>query len=222
MRNLCKNIGGQMILHDISLDIYEGEIFGLIGANGAGKTTLMKILAGLTKEDGGHMNCYVLEKDKVGVLLEFPAAYDWLSGYRNLEVLAGMYKDVTKDDLFQMIKLVGLERDINKKYLTFSIGMKQRLGIAAALLNRPKLLILDEPTNGLDFQGICEMRALLERLVEEENCTIILSSHMLCEMEKVCNRVAFIKKGKMVDVMDGDMIRLKGLETRYRELIGVG
>lgn len=222
IKKLCKSADGQKILNDVSLDIYPGDIFGLIGPNGAGKTTLMKILAGLLKEDSGSIVCSVSGRDKIGVLLEAPAAYSWLSGYQNLKILASMYHHVTEEDLTDIIRLVGLEEDIHKKYRTYSVGMKQRLGIAIALLNHPELIILDEPTNGLDFEGICEMRTLLGQLVSKKHCTVILSSHILDEMGKVCNRAAFIKKGEITGIVDEEAIHLEGLETKYKELVGVG
>ncbi|WP_168356791.1 ABC transporter ATP-binding protein [Petralouisia muris] len=222
IRKLCKSVGRQKILHNISFDIMKGEVFGLIGPNGAGKTTLMKILAGLMQGDSGSVKCHVPGKGKIGVLLEFPAAYDWLSGYQNLKILASMYQGVTEADIVDITRLVGLEEDIHKKYRDFSVGMKQRLGIAIALLNQPELLILDEPTNGLDFDGICEMRTLIGQLTGEKYCTVILSSHILDEMDRLCNRVAFIKKGEITGVVDEEVIHSEGLETKYKELVGVG
>lgn len=221
IKQLNKILGGQKILKDINLDIYAGEIFGLIGPNGAGKTTLMKILAGIMHKDDGEVNWFVSEKSRIGVLLETPAAYKQLSGMENLKILADMYTDIKKNDLAEVVRLTGLEKHIHKKVSDYSVGMKQRLGIAMALLDHPECIILDEPTNGLDFEGISAIRKLLIDLTKERNCTVILSSHMLDEMTKLCNRAAFIKNGEAVRVIENADIRSKGIEAYYKEIFEV-
>ena len=166
---LCKTFGKKEILKNVSLEVKQGDILGFIGPNGAGKTTTIKLILGLQSITSGKVNIngYDIEKEfkhaikKVGAIVENPDMYMYLSGYQNLELVANLYKGVTKGRIDEVVKLVKLEKRINDKVSKYSLGMRQRLGIAQAILHKPNLLILDEPTNGLDPEGIKEMRELL-------------------------------------------------------------
>lgn len=220
--NLNKKIGKKQILTDVSLEIKEGDILGFIGPNGAGKTTTIKLILGLQKINSGRVliNGYDVKKnfekaiEKVGAIVENPDQYMYLSGIDNLKLVAGLYKNVDSSRIDEVIKLVGLENRIKDKVSKYSLGMRQRLGIAVALLNKPNLFILDEPTNGLDPEGIKDLRNLLKKLAKEENMGILISSHNLAELESFCTRVAIIQAGKMVESssiedakkVDGDSI----------------
>lgn len=218
INNISKLMQNQLILNDINLDIYKGKVYGLIGKNGAGKTTLMKIVAGLIAPSKGCIE-YSSASLRIGVLIEEPAAYGWLSGFSNLKILARMYENMTNEYLDYIINLVGLNEHIHKRYDTYSVGMKRRLGIAMALLNKPDLLLLDEPTNGLDYEGVCEIRSLILSLSKEFDCTIILSSHILAELDKICDNAVFIDNGEIIKNIDKATIEHYGIEQKYRELI---
>ena len=204
--NLVKYFGKKQILKDVSFSINEGEILGFIGPNGAGKTTTIKLILGLQSINSGtvKLNGYDLEKDfekaiaSVGAIVESPDMYMYLSGRKNLELVANMYKNVEKSRIDEVIKLVGLEKRINDKVSKYSLGMRQRLGIAVALLHKPKLLILDEPTNGLDPEGIKELRDLMKDLAKKENTAILISSHNLSELESFCTNVCLIQNGEVI------------------------
>lgn len=216
--DITKTIKGQEILKGINLEIYEGEVFGFIGPNGAGKTTLMKLLAGLMEPTEGVVETNIKKEEK-GALIENPAAYSWLSGYKNLVILANMYGNISKAEIDNIVNIVGLQEHIYKKYGTYSIGQKQRLGIAMTLLHHPKLVLLDEPTNGLDFDGVCQMRDIIVNLGKKIGCTVIVSSHILAEMDKICDRAAFIRDGRILEIVDRETIENRGLECKYKELI---
>lgn len=226
--NLCKSFGKKEILHNISMEIRKGEVFGLIGPNGAGKTTLMKSMCGFLQFESGEITVSgtkVSESKnaickKVGVLIESTGAYEKLSGYKNLKIVAELYDNVTEEDIERVIDIVDLKDAIHKKYKTYSLGMKQRLGIAMALLNNPEILILDEPTNGIDFDGVRDMRALIEYLAKKKQITIVVSSHILGEMDKICDRAAFIKDGTVVKIVEKEEIEDVGFEEEYIRLIG--
>ena len=204
---LNKKIGKKQILTDVSLDIKAGDILGFIGPNGAGKTTTIKLILGLQSINSGKViiNGYDIEKnfekaiERVGAIVENPDQYMYLSGMDNLKLVSNMYKDIDKSRIDEVIKLVGLENRIKDKVSKYSLGMRQRLGIAVALLHKPNLLILDEPTNGLDPEGIKDLRNLLKKLAREEKMGILISSHNLSELESFCTRVAIIQAGKMVE-----------------------
>ena len=184
---ICKNFGKKRILTDVSFEVDSGDILGFIGPNGAGKTTTIKLILGLNKIDSGNIliNDLDIEKDfekaimNVGAIVENPDLYMYLSGYDNLKLIKNMYKNISDDDVNNVIKQVKLEERIKDKVSKYSLGMRQRLGIAQALLHNPTLLILDEPTNGLDPEGIKELRDLLKKLAKEKNMAILLSSHNL-------------------------------------------
>ena len=205
--NLCKSFGKRQILNNVSLEVNQCDILGFIGPNGAGKTTTIKLILGLQSIDSGtvKINGYDIQKEfekaieKVGTIVENPDLYMYLSGYDNLKLISNMYKNIDKKRIDEVVKLVKLEQRINDKVSKYSLGMRQRLGIAQALLHKPNLLILDEPTNGLDPEGIKELRELIKDLAEKENMAIVISSHNLSELESFCNKVTIIKNGKIVE-----------------------
>ncbi len=205
-QNLCKSFGKKQILKDVSFEIDEKDILAFIGPNGSGKTTTIKLILGLQNIDSGSVkiNGYDVEKDfvksieKVGAIVENPDTYMYLSGWQNLKLVANLYKGVTDDDLKTIVKTVGLENRIHDKVSKYSLGMRQRLGIARALINKPNLLVLDEPTNGLDPEGIKDLRILLKRLAKE-GMGILISSHNLAELESFCNKVLIIDNGVILE-----------------------
>lgn len=203
--NLKKIIKNKILVEDISFSVNKGDIIGLVGPNGAGKTTIIKLILGLIKLTEGKVliNGYDIQKDfvnainKVGAIVENPDLYMYLSGYDNLKLTANSYKNITKERINEVIKIVGLEQRIKDKVSTYSLGMRQRLGIAEAIINNPELLILDEPTNGLDVEGIIEVRELIKRL-SFNGIAILISSHNLTEIDNLCNRIIAIKNGKII------------------------
>lgn len=205
--NLHKHIGKKEILKNVSLEVNSGDILGFIGPNGAGKTTTIKLILGLQSISSGsvEINGFDIQKNfekaiaKVGSIVENPDLYMYLSGYDNLKLIANLYKNVDKARIDEVVKLVGLENRIKDKVSKYSLGMRQRLGVAQAILHKPNLLILDEPTNGLDPEGIKAMRELLVKLAKEENMAILISSHNLSELDNFCNKVCIIKNGAIVE-----------------------
>jgi ABC-2 type transport system ATP-binding protein len=208
MRNVTKRIGGKTIIDKLTFNVPKGEVFGFLGPNGAGKTTTIRMMVGLMKItegeifiDGQSITTNFEEAIvKVGAIVENPEMYKYLTGYQNLLHFARMVPGITKERIQEVITLVAMENRIHDKVKTYSLGMRQRLGVAQALLRKPQLLILDEPTNGLDPSGIRELRDYLRKLTREENISVIVSSHLLSEMELLCDRVAIIQSGKLVDV----------------------
>lgn len=213
--NLKKNFGKKEILKGVSLKLTEGDILGFIGPNGAGKTTTIKLILGLQSITSGRVfiNGYDIETDftkaieGVGTIVESPDLYMYMSGYENLKLVANLYKNVDKQRIDEIVKLVGLENRIKDKVSKYSLGMRQRLGIAQAILHKPNLLILDEPTNGLDPEGIKEVKTLLKKLAEEENMAILISSHNLAELDTFCNKICIIKNGEVVETNDIDTFK---------------
>lgn len=207
--DLNKSFGKKHILRDVNLEVEEGDILGFIGPNGAGKTTTIKLILGLQTIDSGkvYINGYDVEKDfvnaikEVGTIVENPDMYSYLSGYDNLMMSARLY-GINKKRIDEVVKLVGLEKRIHDKVSKYSLGMRQRLGIANAILHKPKLLILDEPTNGLDPEGIKEIRTLLVKLAKKEKMAVLVSSHILSELESFCTKVCIIKNGKIIETSD--------------------
>lgn len=205
-KNLWKKFGKKEILKDVSFNLCKGDILAFIGPNGSGKTTTIKLILGLQSIDRGKV--YINGKDikreyvdaikRVGAIVENPDTYMYLSGWDNLKLIANLYKGITDDDLSEIVKLVGLEGRINDKVSKYSLGMRQRLGIAKALINKPNVLILDEPTNGLDPEGIKELRDLLKKLARE-GMGILISSHNLAELESFCNKVLIIDSGVILE-----------------------
>lgn len=203
--NLNKSFGRKKILNNVSLSLDEGDVLGFIGPNGAGKTTTIKLILGLQSIDSGTVTIcgYDIKKEftkaikNVGGIIESPDMYMYLSGYDNLKLIANLY-GVSKEKIDEVVKLVGLEKRIYDKVSKYSLGMRQRLGIAASLLNDPKLLILDEPTNGLDPEGNKQIRNLILKL-SKKGIAILVSSHALSELESIVNKVVIIQKGSIVE-----------------------
>lgn len=208
IRNLTKKIGKKTIIDRLSFDVPKGEVFGFLGPNGAGKTTTIRMMVGLMSITEGDIfiNGLHIKKDfeqaiaRVGAIVENPEMYKFLSGYNNLIHFARMHEGVTKERIDHLVQLLGLQNRIHDKVKTYSLGMRQRLGVAQALLHKPNVLILDEPTNGLDPAGIRELRDYLRKLAQEEGIAIVVSSHLLSEMELMCDRIAIIQHGKLIDV----------------------
>ena len=206
VKNLSKSFGGREILKDVSFSLDKGDILGFIGPNGAGKSTTIKCILGLNSLTKGTVliDGHDITKEfskamvKVGAIVENPDLYMYLSGKQNLCLIANYYDGINGKKIEDVIKLVGLENRINDKVSKYSLGMKQRLGIAAALLNDPDLLILDEPTNGLDPEGIRDLRNLLKKLAKDKNIGILISSHNLAELESFCSSYCIIQNGKII------------------------
>ena len=218
---ICKHFGKKQILNNVSLEVEQGDILGFIGPNGAGKTTTIKLILGLQSIDSGkvEINGYDIEKNfeqaiaKVGTIVENPDLYMYLTGYQNLKLIKNLYKNVDNSRIDEVVKLVKLEQRINDKVSKYSLGMRQRLGIAQALLHKPNILILDEPTNGLDPEGIKELRDLIKHLAEKEKMAIVISSHNLSELESFCNKVTIIKNGTIVET--NTISEVKKVEQSY-------
>nr|WP_246078974.1 ABC transporter ATP-binding protein [Paenibacillus piri] len=208
LRDVTKRIGSKTIVDHLSFDVLPGEIFGFLGPNGAGKTTTIRMMVGLMSLTEGEVLVNGISVKKqfeqammyVGAIVENPEFYKFLSGYQNLQHFARMIPGITEERLKEVIALVRLEHRIYDKVKTYSLGMRQRLGVAQAILHRPAVLILDEPTNGLDPEGIRELRDYLRELSRKEGIAVIVSSHLLSEMELMCDRVAIIQNGRLLDV----------------------
>jgi ABC-type multidrug transport system ATPase subunit len=224
VRNLSKRFGSFQAVHDVSFSVFKGDVFGFLGPNGAGKSTSIRCLNSLIKPDSGTIELfgesisthreYIL--GRVGSIIEKPDFYKYLSAYRNLEIFSRISgKPSSKREIYKMLDFVGLGGREKDKFAGFSHGMKQRLGIAQTLLHNPDLIILDEPTTGLDPQGIIDIRNLILRLRNEQNKTVLLSSHNLAEIELICNRMVIINKGLSIvegsvsDLMNGENLILR-------------
>ena len=214
VKNLKKKLGRKEIIKDISFYVEEGVIFGFLGPNGSGKTTTIRLLVDLISMDSGTVT--IMGKDitkereealsYVGAVVENPELYKYLTGYENLKQIARI-RGITYEKIDEVVKLVGLEKRVKDKMKKYSLGMKQRLGLAAALLSKPKLLILDEPTNGLDPNGIKEFRTILQTLVKEKNMSVFVSSHILGEVQHLCDVVAFIEDGQVTEIETMDHLQ---------------
>lgn len=209
VKGLKKVIGKREIIKDLNFSVKEGEIYGFLGPNGAGKTTTIRMLVGLILPTAGEVKIcgenLKNNKEKalkdVGAVVENPELYKYLSGRENLMQIARI-RGVSKEEVQDLINLVGLENRINDKVKKYSLGMKQRLGLAAALIGNPKLLILDEPTNGLDPSGIIDFRKIVKQAAKERGMAVFVSSHILSEVQQLCDRVAFINNGVIKAVED--------------------
>ncbi|SDL90849.1 ABC transporter ATP-binding protein [Sediminibacillus halophilus] len=207
LKNVTKKIGRNTIIDQLSLDIHKGEVFGLLGPNGAGKTTTIRMMVGLMGITSGDIliDGISISKDrsataqKLGAIVENPDFYLYMSGLDNLRYFAKLQdKKISRQTIDDVVRTVGLTESIQKKVKTYSLGMKQRLGLAQSLLHRPNVLILDEPTNGLDPAGIREFREYIRWLASEQNMTIVVSSHLLSEIELMCDRIAIIQNGRLI------------------------
>jgi lantibiotic transport system ATP-binding protein len=216
-------INGFKTLQDVNLFVPKGSVYGFLGPNGAGKTTTLRLLLGLLKNQQGKLEIFGKEfashrieiLKRLGSLIEQPSLYLHLTAKENLDIYRLIYK-VDKDRINEVLKIVGLDYTGNKKAKQFSLGMKQRLSIAIALLHQPELLILDEPTNGLDPNGIIETRELIKKLNKEYNTTVIVSSHILNEVERMASHVGIIHKGKML--FQGSLLELQQMKSRQTAL----
>lgn len=208
LQDVTKKIGSRTIIDKLTLDVPSGEVFGFLGPNGAGKTTTIRMMVGLmsiTSGDiliDGHSISKQFERAirHVGAIVENPEMYKYMTGYQNLIHFARMIPGITSHRVREVVSLVGLDARIHDKVRTYSLGMRQRLGVAQAILHKPKLLILDEPTNGLDPAGIRELRDYLRKMAQQEGVAVFVSSHLLSEMELMCDRVAIIQNGRLIDV----------------------
>ena len=204
-QNLTKRYGGRAAVDNVSLTVEKGDIFGLIGQNGAGKTTFMRLVTSLTRPDSGHISLFgetepaglTAARARVGSVIEAPALYGNLTAVQNLEYYRIQRGITDKNRVRQVLETVGLTDTGKKKFKNFSLGMKQRLGLAVAILSHPDFLIMDEPTNGLDPTGIIEMRHLIMRL-SQEGITLLVSSHILSELAQMANKYAIIHHGKLL------------------------
>ena len=201
--NVSKIINKKSIVKDVSFSIDQGEVLGFLGPNGAGKSTTLRMIVGLSKPTSGKIEIcgYSITKDyikamsNIGCIIEGPDLYSYMSGWDNLKMLASMNNGISEKNIKDIVELVGLKNRIKDKVNTYSLGMKQRLGLAQALINDPKLLILDEPTNGLDPSGINEFRHIVKTLAKEKNISVLVSSHLMSEIELMCDKVSIIKNG---------------------------
>lgn len=220
VNGLCKDYGKAHVLKNVTLDIPAGSIFGLVGRNGAGKTTLMRIITGLAKPTSGTYSISGISSDdknilnvrrRIGSIIESPAVYKNMSAYDNIKLQYINLGMTSFDDIPDLLELVDLKGTGKKKAGKFSLGMKQRLGIAVALCGKPDILILDEPINGLDPQGIIQMREILLKINKERHTTILISSHILEELSKLATHYAFIENGEILQTLSSSelMSRVK-------------
>lgn len=220
IKNLTKLYNNGRGIDDINLEILQGDIFGFLGPNGAGKTTAMKIMTGLVRADRGDVKIfghsitdeYEQAMAHVGCIIEIAESYPYLSAYENLKQHARFYPDIDDKRIDEVLELTGMLKYKKEKPRKFSLGMKQRLGISAAILARPKVVILDEPLNGLDVEGMIDIRKLIKHLAENEQTTFFISSHLIHDVELTCDRIGVIYNGKMLNVQSTEDI-LKNYAT---------
>jgi ABC-2 type transport system ATP-binding protein len=206
--NLTKLYQNGRGISELNLEVDEGDIFGFLGPNGAGKTTVMKMMTGLVKPDSGDVkifgasiqNDYVNAMKHVGCVIETAESYPYLTANENLKMFARFYPHVDQKRIDECLEMTGILKYKNEKPRNFSLGMKQRLGLAAAILSKPKLLILDEPMNGLDVEGMLDMRKLIKRLAEEDGTTFFISSHLIHDVELTCTRIGIVYNGRLISV----------------------
>lgn len=219
---LTKRFRGRTAVDRLTLHVDQGDIYGFLGPNGAGKSTTLRMLLGLIRPTAGKVEFpvhglnwdYLRARSRIGAIIETPAFYENFSARRNLQLLASLSGGVRSNRVEQVLEIVGLKERAGEPVKVFSYGMRQRLGIAQALLPTPQLIILDEPTNGLDPQGIQQTRQLIRRLRDELRLTILLSSHLLVEIEQLCNRVGIINEGRLL--YEGEPAALVAPTTRYK------
>ncbi|AQS10283.1 putative ABC transporter ATP-binding protein YxlF [Clostridium saccharobutylicum] len=233
VKNLTKMFKKRRVINNMTFQVNEGDICGFIGPNGAGKTTLIRLLTGLISPSSGslYLNKIDVTKNReealksLGAIVESPIFFEYLTGEKALLNLAMLNDDMNKEErkekVKEVIKIVGLEGREKDKVKIYSLGMKQRLGIAQALLNNPKIIILDEPANGLDPLGMIELRKLILKLNKEKNITFFISSHILDELQKICNKLIIIKEGSLVWSGNTDELLSKVSETNKLEDIFV-
>lgn len=214
LRDISKKRGQTEILNHLNMTVYQKDIYGFIGQNGAGKSTTMKIIMSLIKETQGQLELFdsldnQINRSRIGAIIENPAFYPYMIAYENLKYYV-QYKGIVEiNSIEKVLKMVGLENVRKKKYKNYSLGMKQRLGLALALINNPDLLILDEPLNGLDPQGIVELREILSHLNKKYGITMLISSHILDELEMIATRYGFIHQGQMIEEITAEKLQEK-------------
>ena len=214
LRDISKKRGQTEILNHLNMTVYQKDIYGFIGQNGAGKSTTMKIIMSLIKETQGQLELFdsldnQINRSRIGAIIENPAFYPYITAYENLKYYV-QYKGIVEiNSIEKVLKMVGLENVRKKKYKNYSLGMKQRLGLALALINNPDLLILDEPLNGLDPQGIVELREILSHLNKKYGITMLISSHILDELEMIATRYGFIHQGQMIEEITAEKLQEK-------------
>lgn len=214
LRDISKKRGQTEILNHLNMTVYQKDIYGFIGQNGAGKSTTMKIIMSLIKETQGQLELFdsldnQINRSRIGAIIENPAFYPYMTAYENLKYYV-QYKGIVEiNSIEKVLKMVGLENVRKKKYKNYSLGMKQRLGLALALINNPDLLILDEPLNGLDPQGIVELREILSHLNKKYGITMLISSHILDELEMIATRYGFIHQGQMIEEITAEKLQEK-------------
>ena len=214
LRDISKKRGQTEILNHLNMTVYQKYIYGFIGQNGAGKSTTMKIIMSLIKETQGQLELFdtldnQINRSRIGAIIENPAFYPYMTAYENLKYYI-QYKGIVEiNSIEKVLKMVGLENARKKKYKNYSLGMKQRLGLALALINHPDLLILDEPLNGLDPQGIVELREILSHLNKKYGITMLISSHILDELEMIATRYGFIHQGQMIEEITAEKLQEK-------------
>ncbi|WP_026575641.1 ABC transporter ATP-binding protein [Bacillus sp. UNC438CL73TsuS30] len=231
LQNVTKRFKNGRGVENITLTVNQGEIFGLLGPNGAGKTTLMKCIVALCRPDkgkiliNGHNVMEEFEKamKSVGTLISGVEAFDYLSAYENLMLIARIYPEIGKERISEVMNLVGMEAHMDEKVRSFSTGMRQRFYLAAALLSNPTLVILDEPTNGLDIEAKVDFQQLISRLVKEAGVTVILSTHLIDEVERLCNRIAILSKGSIIgEISRTELAEAQTFESYYMDRIRSG
>ena len=232
INNLSKTYRNGRGIKAISFQVQEGDVYGLLGPNGSGKTTTMKIITGLSRADQGDVQIFgsSVENDgeksleQVGCLIEAPAVYEYLSAKENLENAAAYYSDIKSPRIEDILRQTGLLHYQNDKVKEFSLGMKQRLGLALALLSNPKLVILDEPANGLDIEGMVAIREIIMKQAKSKGITFLISSHLAHELELMCNKIAIMKDGYLLKTVTMEEVieRSRTLENYFLETIGSG
>ncbi|MGB4440346.1 MAG: ABC transporter ATP-binding protein [Sedimentibacter sp.] len=232
INNLTKIYKNGRGIKNVSLEVNEGDIFGLLGPNGSGKTTTMKIITGLSSADEGDVQIFGRSinddgentLEHVGCLIENPAVYEYASARKNLEIAASYYQNITAPRIDDILKQTGLLQYQNDKVKEFSLGMKQRLGLALALISNPKLVILDEPANGLDIEGMVDIREIIMKQTKIHGTTFLISSHLAHELELMCNKIAIMKDGILLKATSMDEVKEKSktLENYFLDTIGSG
>ncbi|MDM5189314.1 ABC transporter ATP-binding protein [Bacillus sp. DX4.1] len=225
---LTKRIGSKTLVENISFEVKKGEVVGLLGPNGAGKTTLMRMMVGMISMTEGEVwvdgqsvrQQFESTVAKIGAVIENPEFYPFLSGYENLTYFGRMNGNVTEERIEEVVHLLGMQQVINRKVKAYSLGMRQRLGIAQALIHNPDILILDEPTNGLDPNGIHEMRMYIKKIAHEQGKAVLVSSHLLSEVELMCDRVIIIQHGQYVatqNVQNDGQVEMETIHIRVND-----
>lgn len=224
LKNISKKRGDRQILKNVSFSIDKGEIYGFVGRNGAGKSTTIKIITGMLFPDEGEVIIcgQNLQKRRealrnIGVIIENPEMYSYMTGRQNLNYISSLVSNVTKSQIEELIKFSKLGSKIDDKVKSYSLGMKQRLGLAQSLMGNISILILDEPTNGLDPIGVIELKNTINTLVKEKGLTVFISSHILSEIESMCDKVIFIDNGKIISVekIRDNLIKDKNIKNMY-------